>query len=496
MSYNELQNHMQRIADVNYAAATLGWDQETYMPQGAAGFKANQLSTLSGISHQLFTADNTAHLLQSAKNNSQLTEREKKNIAQIEEDFNRQKKYPTEFVENMSRAVSAAFNAWQQARKENNFKIFAPYLEKLIAIKKQECDLLGYHVHPYNALLNLHEKNATVAELDVLFADVRKELVPFVKQIQQAKQVDNKFFFQPFDRDAQWHFGIELLQQMGFDFNRGRQDISSHPFTTSFSMNDVRVTTRINENDFSEMIWSCIHEGGHALYEQGLLAEQYGMPLGEAISLGIHESQSRLWENNVGRSLPYWKHNFEVAKKYFPKQLQNFSAEDFYKGTNRVEASLIRTNADELTYHSHVMIRYEIEKQIFEDKLKVNDLPDYWNAKYKEYLGIDVPSDSQGVLQDVHWSHGSFGYFPTYSLGSFYAAQFFNQAQKEIPNLLNEIENGNTTNLLNWLREKIHQYGKFYTAQELCVKITGEKLNFTHFMNYAKNKFGTIYDLK
>jgi carboxypeptidase Taq len=220
------------------------------------------------------------------------------------------------------------------------------------------------------------------------------------------------------------------------------------------------------------------------------------MPLGEAISLGIHESQSRLWENNVGRSLPYWKHNFELAKKYFPKQVENISAQDFYKGTNRVEASLIRTNADELTYHSHVMIRYEIEKQIFEDKLKVNDLPDYWNAKYKEYLGIDVPSDSQGVLQDVHWSHGSFGYFPTYSLGSFYAAQFFNQAQKEIPNLLNEIENGNTTNLLNWLREKIHQYGKFYTAQELCVKITGEKLNFTHFMNYAKNKFGTIYDLK
>ena len=257
MSYNELQNHMQRIADVNYAAATLGWDQETYMPAGAADFKAGQLSTLSGISHQLFTADNTANLLQSAKNNAQLSEKEKKNIAQIEEDFNRQKKYPTEFVENMSRAVSAAFNAWQQARKENNFKLFAPFLEKLIAIKKQECDLLGYQGHPYNALLNLHEKNATVADLDVLFADVRKELVPFVKQIQQAKQVDNKFFFQPYDRDAQWHFGIELLRQMGFDFNRGRQDISAHPFTTSFSMNDVRVTTRINENDFAEMIWFC-----------------------------------------------------------------------------------------------------------------------------------------------------------------------------------------------------------------------------------------------
>ncbi len=495
MSYNELQNHMQRIADVNYAAATLGWDQETYMPPGAAGFKASQLSTLSGITHQLFTGDKTEALLSSLKNSVGLSEAEKKNVAQIEEDFNRQKKYSTEFVENMSRAVSDAFNAWQQARKESNFKLFAPYLEKLIAIKKQECELLGYQGYPYNALLNLHEKNATVAELDVLFTDVRKELVPFVKKVQQAKQVDNRFFFQHFDRDTQWQFGIELLKQMGFDFNRGRQDISSHPFTTSFSQNDVRVTTRINENDFSEMIWSCIHEGGHALYEQGLPAEQYGMPLGEAISLGIHESQSRLWENNVGRSLAYWKHNFALVQKHFPEQMKNVSALDFYKGTNRVEPSLIRTSSDELTYHFHVMIRYEIEKQIFEDKLKVNDLPDYWNAKYKEYLNIDVPNDAQGVLQDVHWSHGSFGYFPTYSLGSFYAAQFFHQATKEMPNLLTEIENGNTHNLLNWLREKIHKHGKFYTAQELCIKVTSEKLNFAHFMHYAATKYGTIYGL-
>src|SRR6201993_1944189 len=376
MSYNELQNHMQRIADVNYAAATLGWDQETYMPAGAAGFKASQLSTLSGISHQLFTGDNTAQLLKGAKNGA-LSEIEKKNVAQIEEDFGRQKKYSTEFVENMSKAVSAAFNAWQQARKENNFKIFAPYLEKLIAIKKQECDLLGYQAHPYNALLNLHEKNATVADLDVLFTDVRKELVPFVKQVQQAKQVDNKFFFQPFDRDAQWHFGIELLQQMGFDFNRGRQDISSHPFTTSFSQNDVRVTTRIAENDLNEMIWSCIHEGGHALYEQGLPISEYGLPSGEYISLGIHESQSRLWENNVGRGLAYWKANYSKLQDAFPEHLKAVNVNAFYKAMNRVEASLIRTNADELTYHFHVMIRYEIEKQIFEDKLKENDLPDY-----------------------------------------------------------------------------------------------------------------------
>ncbi len=486
---------MQRIADVVYAASALAWDQETYLPPKGAGFRAGQLSTLMGISHQLFTDEKTNTLLTELKANAALNEFQKKNVEILTEDYQRQKKYSTEFVEQMSHAVSASFNAWQQAKKENNYKLFAPHLEKLIGFKKKECDLLGYEAHPYNAMLDLHERKATVAELDVLFTDVRKQLVPFVKQIREAKQVDNKFFFQHFDHDKQWDFGLGLLKQMGFDFNRGRQDISSHPFTTTLSQDDVRVTTRINDTDFSEMIWSCIHEGGHALYEQGLPPQQYGMPLGEAVSLGIHESQSRLWENNVGRSLAYWKSNFKHALHYFPEQLKNVTPEAFFKGMNRVEPSLIRTNSDELNYHFHIMIRYEIEKAIFEDKLKVDELPEYWNAKYKEYLGIDVPDFAHGVLQDVHWSHGSFGYFPTYSLGSFYAAQFFEQAKKEISGLSEKIEAGDFTELLAWLRKNIHIHGKFYTAAELCQRITGEKLNFNHFMTYARNKFGTIYDL-
>lgn len=485
---------MQRIADVNYSAAILSWDQETYLPPQGAAFRAGQLSTLMGISHEMFTQDRTSALLKQLRADKALDKFQHRNVELIDEEYQKQKKYTTEFVEQMSHAVSAAFNAWQQAKKEKNFKLFAPYLDKLIGFKKKEAELLGYQGHPYNALLDLHEKKATVAELDVLFADVRKQLVPFVKKIFAAKQVDNKFFYRHYDRNKQWDFGIGLLKQMGFDFSRGRQDISSHPFTTTLSQDDVRVTTRINENDFSEMIWSCIHEGGHALYEQGLSPEQYGMPLSEAVSLGIHESQSRLWENNVGRSLAYWKGNFKYAQQLFPEELKDVTPEAFFKGMNRVEPSLIRTNSDELTYHFHVMIRYEIEKAIFEDKLKVNELPDYWNAKYKEYLNIDVPEDSQGVLQDVHWSHGSFGYFPTYSLGSFYAAQFFEQAKKEIIDLEKKIEQGNFTDLLSWLRRNIHVHGKYYTAQELCERITGEKLNFNHFMSYAQNKFGTIYD--
>jgi carboxypeptidase Taq len=496
MTYQKLHAHMQRIADVGYSAAVLAWDQETYLPEKGADYRAGQLSTLTGISHEMFTGKTTGKLLKEAKSDNALDDMQKKNISLIEEEYKKQKKYTTEFVEQMSHAVSASFNAWQQAKKENNYKLFSPHLQKLLDFKKRECDILGYKDHPYNAHLNLYEKKLTVKELDVLFADVKKQLVPFVKKIFTANQVDNQFFFQQYDKDKQWSFGIDLLKQMGFDFNRGRQDISSHPFTTTLSQDDVRVTTRVNEKDFSEMIWSCIHEGGHALYEQGLPASQYGMPMSEAVSLGIHESQSRLWENNVGRSLAYWKKNIGLAQHYFPEQLQSVSAEGFFKGMNRVSPSLIRTNADELTYHFHIMIRYEVEKAIFEDKLKVDELPEYWNAKYKEYLGIESPDFAHGVLQDVHWSHGSFGYFPTYSLGSFYAAQFFDQAKKDIPNLFQQVEAGEFGELLSWLRKNIHSHGKMYTAKELCVRITGEKLNFKHFMNYAKNKFGTIYDLK
>ncbi|MFN6039638.1 MAG: carboxypeptidase M32, partial [Bacteroidota bacterium] len=279
------------------------------------------------------------------------------------------------------------------------------------------------------------------------------------------------------------------------DFDCGRQDISTHPFTINFSSKDVRVTTRIDEKNLSEMIWSCIHEGGHALYEQGLPEDEYGMPLSEAVSLGIHESQSRLWENNVGRSFSYWKNNFKVLKNYFPEQLNSITSEHFYKACNKVEPSFIRTNADELTYHFHVIIRYEIEKKLISREIKTKDLPAIWNEMYKNYLGLDVKNDKEGVLQDVHWSHGSFGYFPTYSIGSFYAAQFFHKAHEAIPGLEMQIESSNFKELLNWLHHSIHKHGKFYSAQDLCMNITGETLNVDYFMKYVSDKYEKIYNL-
>jgi carboxypeptidase Taq len=276
---------------------------------------------------------------------------------------------------------------------------------------------------------------------------------------------------------------------MGYDFNRGRQDLSPHPFTISFNPYDVRVTTRVDENDFANMTWSCIHEGGHALYEQGLNPDDYGLPVGSAASLAIHESQSRLWENNVGRSKAYWTFQYPKLKKIFPDNLKNVSLDNFYKSINSVKANLIRTEADELHYHLHVMIRYEIEKEIVSTKITAKEVRELWNEKYKEYLGVKVTKDSEGILQDVHWSHGSIGYFPTYSLGSFYAAQFFNRASNDIPTLKSEIEKGNSSSLLHWLRENIHKHGAMYDAEDLCKKVTGEKLNFQYFMEYVKDKY-------
>jgi carboxypeptidase Taq len=314
-----------------------------------------------------------------------------------------------------------------------------------------------------------------------------------LNDIENHKQVDNSFLLQHFNKDNQWKFGMEILKRMQFDFEAGRQDISEHPFTINFNNTDVRVTTRIDENDFNNMTWSCIHEGGHALYEQGLPSEEYGLPLGEYCSLSIHESQSRLWENNIGRALPFWQHNFSLAQTFFNKQFGQISVDQFYKAINKVQPSLIRTEADELTYHFHVMIRYEIEKLLIEGSICAKDIPAYWNEHYEKYLGVKVPDDKNGCLQDVHWSHGSFGYFATYSLGSLYAAQLYAAFSKQNMSVEEEIAAGNNSVLLQWLQKNIYPYGRYYTSEELCQKATGETLNSTHFINYATKKYAAIY---
>jgi carboxypeptidase Taq len=473
----------------------LQWDQETYLPKNGNDARGRQIATLNELAHEKFTDEKFGELLNELSAQENLSDKEKRNVQLSLEDFNKNKKLPSSFVRQMSEAVNKSFHAWIQARKENNFTIFENPLQDIINLKKKEAELLGYEKHPYDALMNDYDKGLTTTIVDKLFADLRPQLSELLAKIATKPPIDNSFLHQHFDKTTQWDVGMEMLKRMHFNFDAGRQDISEHPFTTNFCSQDVRVTTRIDENDFSNMLWSCIHECGHALYEQGLPADEYGMPLGEYCSLSIHESQSRLWENCIGRGLPFWKHNYSLLQEKFSKQFNQTTVEQFYKGINKVQPSLIRTEADELTYHFHVMIRYEIEKLLIEGTISAKDIPAYWNELYKKYLGITVPNDVQGCLQDVHWSHGSFGYFATYSIGSLYAAQFYASLKQISPRLQIEIENGNTASIYEWLKLNIYPHGRYFNSENLCTFATNNLLNSNYFMDYANAKFGEIYGL-
>ncbi|MGN6493587.1 MAG: carboxypeptidase M32 [Agriterribacter sp.] len=490
--YNDFVHRMRRIADVRYANAVLQWDQETYLPPKGAALRGQQMATLSEIAHDLFADASLGDLLNELAEAKELTAEEQKNVSLTLEDYNKNKKYSAAFVRKMSEATSTAYHAWIDARKQNSFKVFEKELDHLVSLKKEEAGILGYKEHPYDALLNEYEKGATVQWLNQLFDELQVPLKVLLDKIVNKPAPATGFLHQPFDKDAQWKFGLEILKLMGYDFEAGRQDISEHPFTTNFSAQDVRVTTRIDENDFTSMTWSCLHEGGHGLYEQGLPVKAYGLPLGEYCSLGIHESQSRLWENCIGRSFAFIRFVLPIMQRYFP-QLSSVSAQQLMGAVNKVQPSLIRTEADELTYHFHVMIRYQVEKLLLEGQLATKDIPGCWNELYKKYLGVTVPDDKNGCLQDIHWSHGSFGYFPTYTLGSLYAAQFYHAIKQSFPGLNEAVANGDFTEVHNWLKTHVYQYGRRFTSDELCNKITGEPLQMKHFIQYASEKYDAVY---
>jgi carboxypeptidase Taq len=338
-------------------------------------------------------------------------------------------------------------------------------------------------------MLDLYERDMTVSVLDKVFEIVKSDLVPIATQVSKNAAKEAKFMKDLYPSQAQWDFSIQVLKNMGYDFTRGRQDKSVHPFTISFGPSDVRVTTRVDEKDFANLLWSSIHEGGHALYEQGLNEKDFGLFSGSAASLSIHESQSRIWENNVGRGKPFWEYHLPLLKKKFPSQLKGINLSTFLENINHVKSNKIRTEADELHYHLHVLIRYEIEKEIFSSTMNAKDVKSLWNELYKKYLGQTIKKDSEGILQDVHWSHGSFGYFPTYSLGSFYAAQFYTAMLKDHPTLESEISSGNMSNVNKWLAKNIYKHGGIFTSEEICKKATGKGLDINYFKNYAINKF-------
>ncbi len=494
--YETLRATMQRIADLQNAGAVLMWDQETYMPEKGAELRAQQLATISGIAHEHFTDPSNSTRIQNLKDSGSLTDLQSRSVERISEDLDKANKYSTAFVQELSKAQSEAFQAWQKAKANDDFEAFAPQLKRMVELKQKETELLGYEEHPYDALLDDFEPGLTSAKVERVFEGLKKELHPLLEAIHNCEGPDDSVMFRSYSEDEQWAFSMEVLQTMGYDLKRGRQDLSTHPFTISFSPEDVRVTTRMNKENLHEAIWSSIHEGGHALYEQGLPLEAYGMPGGEACSLAIHESQARLWENIIGRGLPFWEYFYPSLQERFPDILDSVPLDHFYRAMNVVRPSLIRTNADELSYHFHIMLRFEIEKALIEGSLDVKDVPDRWNEKVHEYLGIEVPSDAKGCLQDVHWSHGGIGYFPTYSLGSLYSAQFYAQAKEELPDLERKLSEGDLLTLRDWLRERIHSRGRLEKPGELCEKVCGKELDPGYFMAYAREKYGKIYPLE
>lgn len=492
-----LKQRLALVDDLQRAAGLLSWDQQTYMPPRGASARAEQLATLQKLAHEHFIADENGALLNDLADDAAqwpYDSDEASLIRVAKRDYDRAKRVPPKLVEEIARAASLAFEAWQRAKAESNFKLFQPYLEKNVELRIELANCLGYQERLYDALLDEYEPQMTTRQVEEIFAPLKQDIVTLVQAIvRQADKVDDAVLHREYDVNKQWEFGVLVAKSLGLDFERSRQDKSPHPFTISFALNDVRITTRLNPNFLPAALFGTIHETGHALYELGYRPELERTPLAGGASLGVHESQSRLWENIVGRSRGFWQFWFPRLREMFPEQLADQTVESFYRAINKVSPSFIRVEADEVTYGLHIMLRFELENALVERRLSVADVPDAWNAKMQEYLGIVPPNDAQGCLQDVHWSYGSLGYFPTYLLGSMFAAQLYEQAVRDVPTIAAHIARGDCADLLAWLREKVHAHGRKFTLDELARRVTGEPLNARAYVAYLKTKFGEIY---
>ncbi len=494
---------LKNIAYLRSAGALLSWDQETYMPEGAGAARAEQIAFLTSLAHEKLVSKEFRSALKELVDLDSgeiiatgLEPRQKRLVREIWRDYFRAAALPSAFVNELAHHASISQQVWTKARKNNDFEAFKPYLAKMVELKKREAKYLNRGEPLYDTLLDEYEPGMTTARLEPLFTRLRERLVPFIERLQDVKhRVNNRVLKNEYDIDKQWNFGMEMLRAIGFDLKRGRQDRSAHPFTTSTHPTDVRITTRLYPDDLKSALLSSLHEGGHGLYEQGLDPEAYGTPFGEATSLGIHESQSRLWENLVGLSKPFWQFAFPKLQQFFPEQLKDLSWEELYRAMNKVQPSFIRVEADEATYNLHIVLRFELEKKLINDELSVAELPNRWDDLMEKYLGIRPRTVAEGVMQDVHWSFGAIGYFPTYTLGNLYSVQFFKQAQAELGDLDDQIAHGHFGALREWLREKIHRVGRAMTAEELVQHVTGQPLSAEPFLAYIEEKYSEIYNL-
>lgn len=484
---------MRELKDLSGVIGLATWDQETYLPPRAVAARAGQLGTLQSIHHQRLTDPALGRLLDEARGKELSTDAQAM-LRALSWERDRAVKTPAALVRALAEAQSNGVEAWREARKAKSFSRFAPALERLLALRREQADALGYEADRYDALLEAYEPGMRVARLEPVLGALKEKLVPRVKRWAEVTQrQSDPLTGRRFSGDAQWAFTLKLLEDMGFDLEAGRQDRSTHPFTGSTHPTDVRLTTRVDEEDPFSTFSSTVHEGGHGLYEQGFSPEDYGTPLAAAPSMGLHESQSRLWENCVGRHRGFWAHYHPLLSKLFPEAMAGVEPEALYRKVNRVEPSLIRVEADEVTYNLHIILRFELERKLLSGELPIAELPIEWDRRMAELLGIRPENDVQGVLQDIHWAWGELGYFPTYALGNLYAATLFRSIQEGISSLDAELERGNFRVVTEWLRARIHRPGFRLYAEDRVRAATGRGLNDADFIGYLDAKYGALY---
>lgn len=521
-AYAELVRRAKELGVLNSCAAVLGWDQQTYMPRKGNALRGEQMAFLATLAHQKFTDPKIGELLAAVEGSDLARDPESDagaNVRELRRSYNRATKLPPELVEELARVTTEAQMAWERAKKNSDYASFQPLLARVVELKRREADAvqrgsrsgeLGTKTesastsavpssefrapHLYDALIEEYEPGTTVAELKELFAGLTKELAPLVRAIGEApKKPDAGVLAREFPIDRQKVFAEAAAAAIGFDFEGGRLDTTAHPFCSGFGPGDCRITTRYNPRFFNEAFFGVLHETGHAMYEQGLPAEHFGTPVGVACSFGIHESQSRLWENQVGRSRPFWEHFFPRLKQTFPAALADVSLDAFYFAINDVRPSLVRVEADEATYNLHIALRFELELALLSGDLTTVDLPGAWNERFKALFGLEVPDDARGCLQDIHWSFGGIGYFPTYTLGNLYAAQLMAAAKRDLAGLDDDFRRGEFGRLKGWLGERIHKHGQRFRAGELCRRATGTGLTSGPFVAHLKEKFGALF---
>ncbi len=490
------------IQSLKYVQAALNWDQQVLMPERAVNGRAEQIALITTLMHQRETANEIGGLLKelgatedNPHGSEELSAVDRAYVRAFFRDYRQATRIPTELMEKIARVTAVAQSVWTEARKKSDFSLFESNLAEIVDLAVEFADRLGYEEHPYDALIDQFEPEMTTADIARIFRELREGLVPLVRKIKDARQVEHHFMLKSYSAAGQEAFGRKVLEAMRFDLSRGRMDISVHPFTTSLGPDDVRITTRYHENLLTSSLFSIVHEAGHGLYELGFNRDYHGTRLADAASLGIHESMSRFWENVVGRSRAFWHFFYPLLKEAFPEQLSGVDVEQFYRAVNKVEPSHIRVEADEVTYSLHVILRFELERMLVGRELSVKDLPDAWREQSRDLLGIVPQHDSDGVLQDIHWSSGAIGYFPTYALGNVYGLQIVSRLRSDLPDFETQLRTGELGGIKSWLDENIHSKGRALTPKELCEEVTGKALSAHYFIDYLNEKYAGIYSL-